>query len=94
MSDKSTPKNEVDIQKNELLTVKEVAVYLRVGRVTIWRWCQQGIIPASQIGRSWRIHRDDLLRFLEKRNLLGTGLSDLTANDGHTAQSPAKFPEH
>lgn len=93
MSYKSTPKHKLDIQKNELLTVKEVALYLRVGRVTIWRWCQQGIIPASQIGRSWRIHRDDLLRFLEKRNLLGTEFSDLTANDGHAAESSAKFPE-
>jgi excisionase family DNA binding protein len=51
--------------ENELLTVAEVADYLRVSRVTIWRWCQQGIIPASQIGRNWRIRRDDLLQLLE-----------------------------
>ena len=54
--------------ENELLTVVEVAEYLRVSRVTIWRWCQQGIIPASQIGRNWRIHRDELLRLLEQRS--------------------------
>ena len=46
---------------NELLTVKEVADYLRVSRVTAWRWCQQGVIPAFRIGRNWRIRREDLL---------------------------------
>lgn len=50
------------IWQNEWLTVKEVSLYLRLSRVTIWRWCQQGTIPAIQIGRNWRIHRDDLLR--------------------------------
>jgi excisionase family DNA binding protein len=57
--------NEADIQQNELLTVKEVAAYLRVSRVTVWRWCRQGIIPASRVGRTWRIRRDDLLHLLE-----------------------------
>ncbi len=46
---------------NELLTVQEVATYLRVSRVTVWRWCQQGVIPAYRVGRVWRINRDNLL---------------------------------
>lgn len=57
--------NEEDAWGNELLTVKEVAAYLRVSRVTAWRWCQQGIIPAFRIGRNWRIRRDELLRLEE-----------------------------
>jgi excisionase family DNA binding protein len=47
--------------QSELLTVKEAADYLRVSRVTAWRWCQQGVIPAFRIGRSWRIRREALL---------------------------------
>lgn len=66
---------EDDIWQNELLTVREVATYLRVGRVTVWRWCQEGTLPASRLGRSWRIHRRDLSCFLEKRNLLGLELA-------------------
>jgi excisionase family DNA binding protein len=53
--------NEGDALQNELLTVQEVADYLRVSRVTAWRWCQDGIIPAFRIGRIWRIRRDKLL---------------------------------
>jgi excisionase family DNA binding protein len=56
---------EGDPWQNELLTVKEVADYLRVSRVTAWRWCQQGVIPAFRIGRTWRIRRDDLLQLAE-----------------------------
>lgn len=50
---------------NEILTVQEVANYLRVSRVTIWRWCKQGVLPASRVGRNWRIHREDLIVMLE-----------------------------
>lgn len=53
------------ILKNEVLTVNEVATYLRVSRVTVWRWCQRGIVPAFQVGRNWRIRRKDLLTLLE-----------------------------
>jgi len=60
---------ERNILKNELLTVKEVAAYLRVSRITVWRWCQQGTIPAFQIGRNWRIHRDDLLNLKKTSDL-------------------------
>jgi excisionase family DNA binding protein len=74
MDDKSIQNDEhihdESIWKNKLLTVKEVSTYLRVSRVTVWRWCQQGIIPAFQIGRNWRIRRDELLN-LEKHLLEG-----------------------
>ena len=51
--------------QNELMTVQEVADYLRVSRVTAWRWCQEGVIPAFRIGRVWRIRRDKLLELEE-----------------------------
>lgn len=56
------------IEEKELLTVREVADYLRVSRVTVWRWCQRGFIPAFRLGRSWRVRSCDLTTFEE--NLL------------------------
>ena len=58
----------ISVLQKEILTVREVADYLRVSRVTIWRWCQEGILPASRIGRNWRIRRDDLLQLLDEGN--------------------------
>jgi len=46
---------------NDLMTVREVADYFRVSRVTAWRWCQDGVIPAFRIGRTWRIRYGDLV---------------------------------
>jgi excisionase family DNA binding protein len=44
----------------EVLTVAEVANYLRVSETTVWRWCSDGRLPAFRIGRGWRVQRGDL----------------------------------
>ena len=45
---------------NELLTVDEVAAFLRVKPATVYEWAKDGKIPASKIGRLWRFRRDDV----------------------------------
>ena len=47
---------------DEILTVREVAEYLKLSRTTIWRWCHEGKLQAFKVGRSWRIHRSELER--------------------------------
>jgi excisionase family DNA binding protein len=49
-------------QSSEVLTVTEIAGYLRVSETTVWRWCNSGKLPAFRIGRSWRMRRTDLER--------------------------------
>ncbi len=41
----------------ELMTVQEVANYLRVTEKTIYRLLKRGRIPATKVGRSWRFAR-------------------------------------
>jgi excisionase family DNA binding protein len=43
-----------------ILTVAEVARYLRVSETTVWRWCTSGKLPAFRVGRGWRVRRGDL----------------------------------
>jgi excisionase family DNA binding protein len=50
----------------ELLGVEEVAEYLGVGQVTVYRWCREGALPCLKIGRRWRIRRDALAQFLRR----------------------------
>ena len=50
----------------ELLDTEDVAEYPGVNPVTIWRWCRDGSLPCMKIGRSWRIRRESLERFLER----------------------------
>lgn len=44
----------------DLLTVGEVADYLRITKGTVWRWCRIGKLPAIKIGHQWRIRREGL----------------------------------
>src|SRR5262245_42661358 len=44
----------------EVLTVDEVARYLRVHPMTVQRWCRTGELPAAKIGRAYRIKKGDL----------------------------------
>lgn len=49
----------------EVLTVAEVAAYLKISPTTVWRHCAQGKLPAFQIGRQWRVERRDLDVWIE-----------------------------
>ena len=44
----------------QVLTVKEVAQYLKVNERTIYRMAEAGRIPAFRIGNTWRIRESDL----------------------------------
>ena len=45
---------------DDVLTVDEVARYLRVHPMTVQRWCRTGDLPAAKIGRAYRIKKDEL----------------------------------
>jgi excisionase family DNA binding protein len=42
------------------VTPDQAASELGVTRRTVYNWMRSGILPAKQIGRTWRIKRDDL----------------------------------
>ena len=55
-----------EISDKELLTVRDVASYMGVGQVTVHRWCREGRVPCSKVGKSWRIRRETLEGFLRR----------------------------
>lgn len=42
----------------EIMTLEEVAKYLKVQPQTIYTWAQTGKIPAAKIGKEWRFRKD------------------------------------
>lgn len=46
------------------MTVEQVAAYLQVHRMTVYRHIRAGRLPAVRVGRVYRIRRDDLEEFL------------------------------
>ncbi len=62
----------------DLLDVEEVASFLDVGPVTIYRWCREGRLPCLKIGRSWRIRREALEEFLRQSERPTTTVGQLS----------------
>lgn len=54
------------------LSIKEAADYLRVDYKTIYRLVRAGQLPAARIGSVYRIRRDDLEAFFERRRVRAT----------------------
>ena len=50
--------------EGEILTLEEVAAYLKAGKRTVYRLAQQGAIPAFKLGGSWRFRRAELDRWI------------------------------
>jgi len=48
------------------MTVKEIAEYLDVHPMTIYKYVQDGEIPAFKIGASWRIRRDSIKKWMDE----------------------------
>ena len=54
-----------------ILTIEEVAKYLRVSERTVYDWAQKGEIPAGKIGTAWRFKKSEIEMWVNDR--LSTG---------------------
>jgi len=43
--------------ENDIMTLEEVAAYLRLKPQTIYLWAQEKKIPAAKLGKEWRFRR-------------------------------------
>jgi len=64
----------------ELMTVEEVADYLRVTKKTIYRLLRQGKIPATKVGHQWRFDKAAIDKWLQ-RSSVGTKANILVIDD-------------
>lgn len=42
---------------DEIMTIEEVAKYLKLRPQTIYTWAQNGKIPAAKLGKEWRFKK-------------------------------------
>jgi len=55
----------------EVLTIEELAVYLKIAKSTLYKLSQEGRIPAQKVGRHWRYRKDAIDRWLEQSDSFG-----------------------
>lgn len=52
---------------DDILTIEEVAKYLRVSDRTVYDWAQKGEIPAGKIGTVWRFKKSEVENWVNAR---------------------------
>jgi len=55
----------------QLLTARDVAQLLNVHPGSIYRWAEQGILPAVKVGRVVRFHPEEVRKLLERSSTNG-----------------------
>jgi excisionase family DNA binding protein len=69
--------------EREIMTLTELAEYLRVHQSTIYRQLKRREIPAFRIGSDWRFSRMQIDQWLEKKGRIDTALGAQPRVGGH-----------
>ncbi len=51
-----------------LMTIREVADYLRLSKVTVYKMTRQGKIPALKIGKQWRYNKSEIDSWVKQKS--------------------------
>jgi len=43
---------------DSVMTVDELAAYLKIPKSTLYKLAQEGKVPGQKVGRHWRFHKD------------------------------------
>ncbi|MEI4196510.1 helix-turn-helix domain-containing protein [Roseovarius sp. E0-M6] len=68
-------------QEDEILTVDEVAAFLKAGKRTVYRLAANGTLPAFKLGGTWRFRRADLNAWMEIETASGGSKTAQGADD-------------
>jgi len=53
-------------KSKRMMTVNDVADYLKLHPMTVYKYVKEGKIPAFKIGASWRIRKDMIDKWIEQ----------------------------
>jgi len=73
-------------EPGQILTLDEVAAYLKVGKRTVYRLAAAKKIPAFKVGGIWRFSRVDIDAWIRQQSMEGldTGHEDDGVANGHS----------
>ncbi len=58
-------------EESAYLSVRDVAALFNISTKTVHRWIKSGTLPATRLGRDWRVARSDLHALDDKTHRLG-----------------------
>jgi len=57
-----------DLAMDKWLTLEQIAEYLQMSTSSIYKMAQKGKIPAYKVGKQWRFRKEEIDRWIKKRN--------------------------
>lgn len=51
-------------QQDKVLTIDELAAYLKISKSTLYKLAQNGEVPGQKVGKHWRFRRDIIDQWL------------------------------
>jgi excisionase family DNA binding protein len=52
----------------EIMTLEDLANYLKIPKSTLYKLVQQGKIPSQKVGRHWRFRKETVDRWLDRND--------------------------
>lgn len=52
---------------DQILTLKEIAAYLKLAEKTAYKLAADGKLPGFKVGGSWRFKQEDIERWIEEK---------------------------
>ncbi len=77
----------------EIMTIEEVAKYLKMKPQTIYKWAQDGQIPGTKLGKEWRFRKSILDEWIDTFIILSKGGFDLLIHSSIVANRRAGLSE-
>lgn len=55
------------MRSDDILTVKEIADYLKIAEKTAYRFVSEGKIPGFKVGSAWRFRKSEIDRWIAEQ---------------------------
>jgi len=59
-------------EPDSIMTIEEVAAYLKIPKSTVYILAQDGKIPCQKVGRQWRFRKNTIDKWLDSQNDSGS----------------------
>ena len=67
----------VTATSDNVMTIDELAIYLKVSKSTLYKLAQEGKVPGQKVGRHWRFHSETIDGWLSDRDVREQDSEDL-----------------
>jgi len=59
---------------SQIMTVEEVAAFLKLSKITVYKLVKKGQIPGFRVGNSWRFRKEDIIEAISRQQSPGEGI--------------------